>query len=92
MPHTIEIFSADCPLCKNVIKDVENGKCPDCTEIIYDINKKTDEIEHKMKKYGITAVPTTVMDGKFKVVGTPNFTWKCGTELDKKLEQEYSIK
>ena len=92
MPHIIEIFSASCPLCDTVIRDIEKGKCPKCTHIVYDVSKRTDEIKQKMEKYGIQGVPTTIMDGKYKIVGVSNFTWRCGRELDKKLEKEFSIK
>jgi predicted DsbA family dithiol-disulfide isomerase len=34
----------------------------------------TDEIKAKMKEYGINAVPTTIIDGKIKAVGIPDFT------------------
>ena len=91
MAHTFEVFSADCPLCKDVIMDIERGKCPDCIETVYNVNTKTPEIEQKMKKYGIQAVPTTIIDRKYRVVGVPDFTWKCGTEMDKKLETEYQV-
>jgi hypothetical protein len=28
--HTIEIFSADCPLCKHLTDDIQIGKCEGC--------------------------------------------------------------
>jgi predicted DsbA family dithiol-disulfide isomerase len=33
----------------------------------------TEEIKVKMRDYGIKAVPTTVIDGNIKVLGTPDF-------------------
>jgi hypothetical protein len=29
--HLIEIFSADCPLCKNITDDIQIGKCEGCS-------------------------------------------------------------
>ena len=59
---------------------------------IYDVNQMTEEIKVKMKDYDVKAVPTTVIDGKIKVVGIPDFPWICGEDLYKKLREEYSIK
>lgn len=59
---------------------------------IYDVNQMTEEIKVKMKDYDVKAVPTTVIDGKIKVVGIPDFPWICGEDLYKKLREEYSMK
>ncbi len=85
--HTFEIFSANCPLCKNV----EIRKQEGCTQKVYDVNNITVEIQEKMTRYGITAVPTTVIDGKYKVVGIPDFPLVCGEDLFKKLQKEYLL-
>ena len=90
--HTIEIFSANCPLCKHVTDVIEIGKCEGCNQIAYDVNNMTEEIKVKMKDYGIKSVPTTIIDGKIKVVGIPDFPWICGEDLYKKLEKEYPLK
>jgi hypothetical protein len=45
-----------------------------------------------MKQYGITSVPTTIIDGSIKVVGIPDFPWICGDDLYKKLKGEYLLK
>jgi hypothetical protein len=71
----MEIFSADCPLCKDVTDNIQIGKCEGCSQIVYDINKMTEDIKSNMKKYGVKAVPTTVIDGEIKVVGIPDFPW-----------------
>jgi hypothetical protein len=89
--HTIEIFSADCPLCKHITDDIEIGRCEDCSQTVYDVNNMTDGIMAKMKEYDVNAVPTTIIDGKIKVVGIPDFPWICGDDLYKKLKQEYPL-
>jgi protein-disulfide isomerase len=38
----------------------------------------TDEVKRKMKDYGVTSVPTVIIDGDIKVVGIPDFPWICG--------------
>ena len=90
--HTIEVFSANCPLCKHITDTIEIGKCEGCSMTIYDVNQMTEEIKVKMKDYDVKAVPTTVIDGKIKVVGIPDFPWICGEDLYKKLREEYSMK
>ena len=90
--HTIEIFSANCPLCKHITDDIQIGKCIGCNQIVYDIsNNMNEEVKMKMKNYGVKAVPTTIIDGKTKVVGIPDFPWICGEDLYKKLRSEISI-
>lgn len=90
--HKIEIFSADCPLCKHVIDTVSVGKCADCNMIIHDTNKMDDKLKQAMKQYGVTSVPTVVIDGSVKVVGIPDFPWICGDDLYKFLKQRYKLK
>jgi hypothetical protein len=51
----------------------------------------TEDVKSKMKKYGVKAVPTTIIDGEIKVVGIPDFPWICGDELYTKLEQDYRM-
>ena len=44
--YLIEIFSANCPLCKHITDDIQIGKCEGCNQIVYDM---TEEIEVKMR-------------------------------------------
>ncbi|MHB8603459.1 MAG: thioredoxin family protein [Nitrosotalea sp.] len=85
--HTFEIFSANCPLCKNI----EIIKNPECTQIIHDVNSMDKETEAKMEKYRIKSVPTIIVDGKYKVVGVPDFSMRCSDDLFKRLEKDYRI-
>jgi protein-disulfide isomerase len=71
--YIIEIFSANCPLCKHIIDDIQIGKCQSCNQMIYNVNNLTDDIKRKMKEYGITSVPTTIIDSNIKVIGIPDF-------------------
>ena len=90
--HTIEIFSAGCPLCRHITDEIEVGKCEGCSQTIYDVNKLTEEIKLKMKEYGVASVPTTIIDGNIRVVGIPDFPWICGDDLYLKLKKEYPLK
>ena len=42
----LEIFSANCPLCKHITDDIQIGKCEGCNQIVYDM---TEEIKVKMR-------------------------------------------
>jgi hypothetical protein len=90
--HLINIFSANCPLCKHITDDIQIAKCEGCNQIVYDVNNMTEEIKVKMRDYGVKAVPTTVIDGNIKVVGIPDFPWICGEDLYTTLKRDYSIK
>ncbi|MDQ3967831.1 MAG: thioredoxin family protein [Thermoproteota archaeon] len=90
--HTIEIFSANCPLCLHIIDDIQIGKCRGCNQTVYDVNNMTDDIRRKTREYGITSVPTTIIDSNIKVVGIPGFPWICGDDLYRKLRREYPLK
>lgn len=90
--HTIEIFSANCPLCKHITDVIEVGKCKGCNQIVYDVNNMTEKIKSKMNDYGIKSVPTTIIDGRIKVVGIPDFPWICDDDLYKKLEKKYPLR
>jgi glutaredoxin 3 len=89
--HTIEIFSASCPLCRHVIDDIQIGKCQGCNQTIYDTNKMTDDVKRKIKDYDVTSVPTIIIDGSIKVVGIPDFPWTCSDELYLKLKRKYPL-
>jgi hypothetical protein len=69
---TIEIFSAGCQLCRHVIEDIQIGKCYGCNQIIYYINKMTDDIKRKIKDDDATSVPTIIIEDSIKVVGIPD--------------------
>ncbi len=57
----VEIFTAGCYLCDDVVKLVEGIACDSCEVSIYDLN---NEGQDKARAYGITSVPTVVIDGK----------------------------
>lgn len=86
------IFSANCPLCKHITDDIQIGKYEGCNQLVYDVNKMTEEIKQKMKNYGIKSVPTTVIDGEVKVVGIPDFPWICSEDTYTKLKKDCPLK
>jgi protein-disulfide isomerase len=71
--HMIEIFSANCLLCKHIIEGIQIGKCQGCTQTVFNVTTITEETKKNMKEYGVTSVPTTIIDGSIKVVEIPDF-------------------
>lgn len=89
--HIIEIFSANCPLCRHIIEDIQIGKCEGCNQIVYDINNITNDIQLKLRDYSVKSVPTTIIDSKIKIVGIPEFPWICSEDLYEKLKKDYPL-
>jgi Hg(II)-responsive transcriptional regulator len=58
----VEVFSAGCPVCADLVDLVKATACPSCEVTIYNLSQGqgTDEA----KRYGITAVPAVVVEGK----------------------------
>lgn len=69
MGSKIEVFTADCPLCKETLKLVKQEASSECE--IMERRCQGDECCEPAKNYGIKAVPTIVVDGKIKFVGKP---------------------
>jgi protein-disulfide isomerase len=70
MGKRIEVFTADCPLCKDTLELIKKEACSEC-EII-ERKCSGDECCSPAKDYGIKAVPTVVVDGKVAIVGKPS--------------------
>ncbi len=92
MPHTIEVFTADCTLCRTALAVVESGKCGAC--ILEEPNLARDPEAHRQRaeRYGIRVVPTVVIDGRIKVEGLPDFPWVCGDDFYAMLERRYPLR
>lgn len=69
---------------------VEVGKCKDCELEVLDVGDKRNS--RSVKKFGITAVPSMVIDERIKVIGLPTFPWFCGDEFYKMLEKNYPLR
>jgi hypothetical protein len=57
----IEIFTAGCFLCEETIKLVRGLACQSCEIVVYDLIKQCMD---RVRDYGISRVPTVVVDGK----------------------------
>ena len=69
MSKKIEVFTADCPLCKETLEMIKKEACSEC-EVI-ERRCSGEECGESAKDYGIKAVPTVVVDGKITIVGKP---------------------
>jgi len=92
VPHKIELFSGNCPLCRKVEDMLLVGKCAGCNLQIYDLSKDYERVLPKLNQYRVKAVPTVVIDGRIKIEGLPEFTFICSEELYSWLEREFSFR
>ncbi len=59
--RAIEIFSAGCPLCDEVISAVRSEACPSCHVVVSDL-RKTATAE-RARALGVARAPSVVVDG-----------------------------
>ena len=90
-PHIIEVFTANCPLCRSTLDAVEIGRCASCTLIARDLTTPDARVAKLVLKYGIRAAPTVLVDRRIKVEGKPDFLWMCGDEFYARLEREFPL-
>ena len=57
----IEVFSAGCSVCNEVIEAVKGEACPSCEVIVHDM--KDMQVVRRAKELGIRSVPAVVIDG-----------------------------
>lgn len=58
----VEVFTAGCPVCTDLVDLVKATACPDFEVTIYNLNQ--GQGVHEAKRYGVTAVPAVVVEGK----------------------------
>lgn len=57
----IEIFSAGCACCEEMIAIVQRAACPSCEITIKDM--RNEDVAERAKRLGIRSVPAVVIDG-----------------------------
>ncbi len=57
----VEVFTAGCAVCQGVVEMVNELSCPICGVAIYNLNK--NEGVDEAKTYGVTALPSVVVNG-----------------------------
>lgn len=68
---TIEIFTADCPVCRETIDMVKEAECCQGAEITTH-TCSGDTCCRPAQQYKITALPTIVVDGHVAIEGRPS--------------------
>jgi glutaredoxin 3 len=58
----VEVFSAGCPVCEDVVRMVKASACPSCDVTI--LNTNDIQVAQRAKALGIFRVPAVVIDGK----------------------------
>ncbi len=71
----IEIFSAGCSVCENLVQQVRDAACPSCDVQVLDM--KAPDIQQRAADLGIKSIPAVVIDGKLADCCTSR-----GVELD----------
>ena len=87
MPHIIEVFSANCPLCNKVVDEIEAGKCAECRLIV---NNLSESLE-LARNYGVTVVPTVIIDRDVKIEGRPDIPFVCSDETYAHFKERYPL-
>ena len=58
----IEVFSAGCPVCQEVIEMVKRNTCESCEVTVLDMNDTN--VADRAKQLGVRSVPAIAIDGK----------------------------
>lgn len=58
----IEIFTAGCPVCNDLVEAVKGAACPSCEIDILDVREP--EVAARARRKGIHSVPAVVIDGQ----------------------------
>jgi hypothetical protein len=63
--RSVEVFTAGCPICDEMVHLVKSTACPSCEVQVYDLREgcATNECRDKARRYGITAVPAVAVNG-----------------------------
>lgn len=57
----VEVFTAGCSLCDDVVQLVQGLACPSCSVEVLDM--KDESTARKARQYGVTRVPAIAVDG-----------------------------
>lgn len=58
----VEIFSAECPVCREAIEKVKRIACPSCDVVV--LNMADKDVSDRAMGMGIRSVPTVLIDGR----------------------------
>jgi Thioredoxin domain len=87
MPHKIEVFSANCPLCNRVVDMIEAGRCAGCQLIVYNLSENLE----LARSYGVRVAPTVIIDGEVRIEGEPDIPFVCSDETYAHFKEHYPL-
>ncbi|TMI39914.1 thioredoxin family protein [Candidatus Bathyarchaeota archaeon] len=87
MPHKIVAFTGNCPLCNEVVDEIEAGKCAGCQLIVVNVA----ENRALAKEYDIKVVPTVIIDGEVRIEGKPDIPFVCSDETYLHFKSRYPL-
>ncbi len=59
--RSVEVFSAGCPTCDDVVERVREAGCPSCGITVHDMN--TSEGSGRARELGVHSLPAVAIDG-----------------------------
>ncbi len=60
--RSVEIFSASCPLCDELVQKIEQAACPSCDVVVLDMNDVA--VAERAKRLGVRSLPSVAIDGE----------------------------
>ena len=88
MPHRIEVFTGNCPLCREVVDEIEAGKCAGCQLIVHNVA----ESSVLANKYQVKVVPTIIIDDEVKIEGKPDIPFVCSEDTYAHFREQYPLR
>ena len=64
----VEIFTANCPLCDETVRMVQELACSSCEVSVYNLREDFE----KAQQYGVNAAPTIAINGTIVLIGQPD--------------------
>ena len=61
MKRTVEIFSAGCAVCDELVERVRAIACPSCDVVVLDM--KQQDVAERAKNLGVFSIPAVAIDG-----------------------------
>ncbi len=87
MPHRIQIFTGNCPLCNEVVDEIEAGKCARCELTVYEVSEQRG----LAREYNVRVVPTIIIDGEVKIEGRADIPFVCTDETYSHFKEKYPL-
>lgn len=65
MKRQVEIFTAGCPFCEPIVKDINTTTCGGCDVTTHNMSEATEGSDafRKAKAYGVKALPAVAVNG-----------------------------